>query len=596
MPKRPVRIANCAGFANDRSNSIREILDGGPVDVINGYYLAEVTLAGAAGRRSSGRPDGLSNLLISQLESCLDDILERGIKLVVNAGGFDPAGCAERIRQLATARPGKVAYVVGDDLLDRLDDLQRAGHDLRNLDTGEPLSSWGHPVSSANAYLGGWGIADALAGGADVVVCGRVTDASLTVGPAAWWHGWSTDDWDQLAGAVVAGHIIECGPHATGGNFSGFTRVANLVHPGFPIAEIDETGATVITKQPGTDGVVDRDTVTAQLLYEIQGLIYLNPDVAVDFSTVELRSDGEDRVLVHGATGGPPPSTTKVAITAITGWENSINLFLCGLDIEEKAALIEAQARDALAGSEVELVRVDRIGTAAVNPSSIDEATVLLRLLARSSNEKALQPSRFFRDVHSTVLGSIPGFHTDGLGYRNTRAAPLLEYWPAVVPVSELEHTVVHTDGARQAARAPAAYASGPIESRGRSSSEASSAGGSQWLGPDVETVTVPLGQLAHARAGDKGGNSNVGIWAADEAAWPWLRELLTEDRVRSLFPEVGTLRITRDELPHLRAVHFVFHGFLGDGASSNGRQDALGKTVGEFLRARHVQVPRVLL
>jgi hypothetical protein len=594
MSQRPIRIANCAGFANDRANSIREILDGTPVDVINGDYLAEVTLAGAAGRRSSGRPDGLSNLLINQLETGLDDILERGIKLVVNAGGFDPAGCAERIRQLPTARPVKVAHVIGDDLLDRLDDLQRAGHDLRNLDSGEPLSGWGRTPSSANAYLGGWGIADALAGGADVVVCGRVTDASLTVGPAAWWHGWATDDWDQLAGAVVAGHIIECGPHATGGNFSGFTRIARLVHPGFPIAEIDRTGATVITKQPGTDGVVDRDTVTAQLLYEIQGLIYLNPDVAVDLSTVELRAEGADRVLVHGATGGPPPSTTKVAITAITGWENSINLFLCGLDIEEKAALIEAQARDALAGSEVDLIRVDRIGTAAVDPSTIDEATVLLRLLARSSNEKALQPSRFFRDVHSTVLGSIPGFHTDGLGYRNTRAAPLLEYWPAVVPVSELEHTVVHADGTRQAARAPGAFASGPISSREAGVSD--TVYGSGWLEATVDTETVPLGRVVHARSGDKGGNSNVGIWAADEAAWPWLRELLTEDRIRSLFPEVGELRITRDELPNLRAVHFVFHGLLGDGASSNGRQDALGKTVGEFLRARYVPVPRVLL
>ncbi|HEX6389527.1 MAG TPA: acyclic terpene utilization AtuA family protein, partial [Solirubrobacteraceae bacterium] len=351
---RPIRIANCSGYSGDRREAIREILDGGDVDVIVGDYLAEITIAGMAARRMRGRGEGYSEDLLEQLDGCLDEILERGIKLVVNAGGFDPGGLAERLRAAGAA----VAHLEGDDLLPRLDELRAAGHPLENMDTGQPLSTWGRQPLSASAYLGAWGIVDALHAGADVVVCPRVTDASLVVGPAAWWHGWGREDWDLLAAAVVAGHVIECGPQATGGNLSGFMHVPGMVHPGFPIAEIADNGDTVITKHAGTGGTVSIDTVTAQLLYEIQGPIYLNPDVTVDLRTLALSDEGRDRVRISGTTGTPPPPTTKLAVTAVAGWENAFNVYLCGLDIDEKAALVEAQVRDVLAGSDVELARI----------------------------------------------------------------------------------------------------------------------------------------------------------------------------------------------------------------------------------------------
>lgn len=578
----PVRIANCSGYSGDRREAIRELLDGGPLDVIVGDYLAEVTIAAMAARRLRGRGEGFSTDLLAQLDGTLDELVEREIKLVVNAGGFDPGGLAARLREL---RPGvKVAHLEGDDLLPRFDALLAAGHDLASLDTGEPIASWGHRPLSASAYLGAWGIRDALDAGADIVVCPRVTDASLVVGAAAWWHGWETEDWDRLAGAVVAGHVIECGPQATGGNFSGFTALPGMVHPGFPIAELAADGTAVITKHPGTGGAVTTDTVTAQLLYEIQGAIYLNPDVTVDLRCLELTADGPDRVLISGAVGSAPPPTTKVAVTAMTGWENSFNVYLCGLDIDAKAALVEAQIREAFAGSGAEIVQVDRVGTAAANPSTLEEATVTLRFVGRAATADPLSVGAFFARAHGTILSSIPGFHADGATGRALRPSPLVEYWPGTIEVAALEPVVVHDDGTRAAVRTVPTQPLVVVESDAAPAADA-----------DDDVVRAPLGYVAHARAGDKGGNSNVGFWTHEEA-WPWLRATLSDEGIRALYPEAADLEITRHEFPLLRAVHFVFHGSLGSGCSSNGRLDALGKSVAEFLRARELDIPRALV
>ncbi|WP_354700125.1 hypothetical protein DSM112329_00388 [Paraconexibacter sp. AEG42_29] len=582
----PVRIANCSGYSGDRREAIREVLDGGPVDVIVGDYLAEITIAGMAARRRYGKGEGYSLDLLAQLDGCLEEIAERGIKLVVNAGGFDPAGLAQKLRDLYTGeRPLNVAYLEGDDLLGRWDDLRAAGHEFPSLDTGEPIGTWGHAPLSASAYLGAWGIVDALAAGADIVVCPRVTDASLVVGAAAWWHGWGTEDWDRLAGAVVAGHVIECGPQASGGNFSGFTGVPGMVHPGFPIAELRDTGDAVITKHPGTGGSVTTDTVTAQLLYEIQGVVYLNPDVTVDLRGVQLTEEAPDRVLIHGSTGTAPPPTTKVAVTAQVGWENSFNVYLCGLDIDAKAELVEAQLRDTFAGSGVELHRIDRIGTAAANPATLEDATVTLRIVGRSATPDALKPGAFFMRAHGTILSSIPGFHADGGTGRSLRPSPLVEYWPGTIAVDALQQEVVHEGGERTRVRS---VPSAPLVVVPSDDAPVAPPA-------DDDLITAPLGYVAHARAGDKGGNSNVGFWTHPEA-WPWLQAALSDTGIRALYPEAAELRITRHELPLLRAVHFVFHGSLGSGCSSNGRLDALGKSVAEFLRARHVEVPRTLV
>jgi len=586
MTKHPIRIGNCSGFSGDRRSAIREILDGDPVDVIVGDYLAEVTMASMVQRTAAGHPRLWSDEFAIQLEGNLADILDRGIKVVVNAGGFDPAGLAAQVRAGAAAlgRTASVAHVEGDNLLGRLDELTAAGEQFSHLDTGKPLSDWGLPPSSANAYLGGWAIAAALAGGADVVICPRVTDASLVVGAAAWWHGWAPSDLDALAGAVVAGHIIECGPQATGGNFSGFTAIDGMIHPGFPIAEVAADGSAVITKHAGHGGAVTTDTVTAQLLYEIQGPLYLNPDVTVDLRTVRVEAVDPDRVRVHGATGLAPSPTTKVAITAVDGWENAVEAYLCGLDVDAKADLVEAQARAAIAGSGVRLHRVDRIGTAGVDPESIEAATVTLRFVGRADDPEPLAPKRFFRALASTILSSIPGFHCDSHHPRATKPSPVVAYWPGLVSCAVLSEVAVLDDGTRLEAPQPH-RAEVPVVDSDPAPTPL----------PTDETVRVPLGRIAHTRSGDKGGNSNVGIWVRPEA-WDWLRAELSEVRFRQLFPESAGLPVSRHEFPQLHAVHFMVHGNLGTGGSSNGRLDALGKSLGEYLRARHVDVPVALL
>src|SRR6202035_2908282 len=236
------------------------------------------------------------------------------------------SGLADRIGKLA-ARLGlgpKVGWIGGDDLTDRITELLEAGHDLAHLDSGRPLRGSGVAPVTANAYLGGWGIAAALAEGADIVVCPRVTDASLAVGPAAWWHGWSRTDYDALAGAVAAGHVIECGPQATGGNYPWPEEIRDHRRPGYPIAEIETDGSSVITKHPGTGGLVSVGTVTAQLLYEIAGSAYAGPDVVTHFDTIRVAQEGPDRVRCRGTRGEPPPPTTKVCINHFGGWRNSM--------------------------------------------------------------------------------------------------------------------------------------------------------------------------------------------------------------------------------------------------------------------------------
>lgn len=578
MNERSVRIGNFSGYLGDRYTAIDEVLAGDPVDVLMGDYLAEITLAALAG--SGG---GYVGYFLKQLAPHLATIAERGIKVVTNAGGFDPAGLAVALREvLAEAGVSlRVAHVEGDNVLDGLAGFHAEGHGMEHLDTGAPLKDWGVDPIAANAYLGGFGIASALSAGADIVVTGRVTDASLTAGPAAWWHGWTPDDVGPLAGAVTAGHIIECGAHATGGNFSGFTTVPGMLKPGFPIAEIAADGSSVITKHAHDGGMVTVDTVTAQLVYEIQGPRYLNPDVTVHLETVQLSDAGKDRVAIGPVAGSPPPPTAKIAVFAPIGYQISSMLFCTAPNVAEKVALLRAQLRAQLEGY-VDELDITALGTAAEDPATQWEATVPIRIMATARDPEPLR--RFAPALGSLFLQSYPGFHHDGGAARATEPWPRIDYWPALLPSELVPHCVVLDDGT--VLEAPVASSSAvepqPVQPE---PADLPPAGGRR----------VPLGTLAHARSGDKGGNSNVGIWVADPAAWEWLRTTLSTEGLRALLPEMKDVPIVRHEFPHLRAVHIVLKGLLGTGGSSNLRVDQIGKSVGEYIRAKHVTVPRLV-
>jgi hypothetical protein len=582
---RPLRIANCSGFYGDRFSAAREMLEGGPIDVLTGEYLAELTMLILWKSRLKDPDAGYATTFLRQMEDVAGLALERGVKIVANAGGLNPAGLATRLRELLQrlGLRASVAHIEGDDVLPRLSELQAAGHELRHLDSGRSLAEAGVEPVSANVYLGAWGIAEALHAGADIVVCPRVTDASLVVGPAAWHFGWARDDWDRLAGAVVAGHIVECGPQATGGNYSFFSEVPGIGHLGFPIAEVSEDGSAVITKHPGTGGLVSIGTVTAQLLYEIQGPRYLNPDVVARFDTIELSAEGPDRVRVSGVRGEPAPPTLKVSINYLGGYRNTMTFVLTGLDIEAKAEVARRQLFESVGGEsafehvDVRLIRSDR-------PDAASNAEAIAQLRVTVKDRDPAKVGRAFSNrLIELALASYPGFFTTTPPESETAYGV---FWPALLPAELVSQTVVLEDGRRLPVLEPP---------RQRPEDDAPDHHGGEL--PDLGPARrVPLGSVFGARSGDKGGNANIGVWARSEEGYRWLDAFLSIDRLRELVPETASLEIRRHRLPNLRSLNFVVTGLLGEGVSSSTRIDPQAKGLGEYLRSRTVDLPEVLL
>ncbi|MET9025056.1 acyclic terpene utilization AtuA family protein [Nocardia sp. NPDC004168] len=556
-----LRIGNCSGFYGDRLGAMREMLEGGQLDVLTGDYLAELTML-ILGRDRMKDPDlGYAKTFVKQIEDCLGLALERNVRIVANAGGLNPAGLAQRLRKVAAdlGLEAKIAHVEGDDL------LARAG----DLGFGAPLT--------ANAYLGAWGIVECLNAGADIVVTGRVTDASVIVGPAAAHFGWGRTDYDRLAGAVVAGHVIECGTQATGGNYAFFTELADLGRPGFPIAEIRADGGSVITKHAVTGGAVTVDTVEAQLMYEIQGARYAGPDVTSRLDTIRLDQDGPDRVRISGVTGEAPPPRLKVSLNTIGGFRNEMEFVLTGLDIEAKAELAQRQLESWLPSRPSELTwtlaRLDR-----PDADTEEQASALLRCVVRDPDPNKV--GRAFSNVAvELALASYPGCSFTTLP---GNGSPYGVFTPGFVDAAEVPHTAVLPDGARVEI-APATETAELAAVDEPPAPEPLPAG---------ETRRVPLGTVALARSGDKGGDANIGVWVRTDEQWRWLVHTLTVERIKELLPEAASLTVNRHVLPNLRALNFIIEGLLGQGVAYQARFDPQAKGLGEWLRSRHLDIP----
>ncbi|KAE8765571.1 acyclic terpene utilization AtuA family protein [Georgenia thermotolerans] len=593
---RPLRIANVSGFYGDRLSAAREMLDGGPVDVLTGDWLAELTMSVLARQRARDPDAGYATTFVDQLEDVLGDCLDRGVRIVSNAGGLNPHGCAAAVRRIGArlGREVRVAVIDGDDATEALAHARAAGWAAPHLDTGEPLPSGAVP-EAVNAYLGCRGIVEALAAGADVVITGRVTDAAVVLGPAAWHHGWARDDWDALAGAVAAGHVIECGAQATGGNFAFFTELAGMERVGFPLAEVHADGSAVITKHPGTGGAVTVETITAQLLYEVGGPRYLTPDVVVRLDTVRLEPAGPDRVLLSGTRGEPAPGQVKVGAIVPAGWRTGTTFVLTGGEIEAKAAAAQAAlwagvpgGREGFDDVAVRLVRADR-----PDPASMTDAVALLTVAVRGQDRDRV--GRFARTAVETWLTGYPGLYFTGPPVSPSACSV---FWPVLMPAADFPQRVtfdgrtwevpaVRTPAGAEPERAqPAAAAtpSGPAAPDGNGGAHAGDRSG--------ETTRVPLGTLVGARSGDKGGNATLGVWARTDATHAWLRRFWTEDRLRALLPEAAGLELRLWELPHLRAVGATIVGLLGKGVGVSLALDSQGKGLAEYLRAKHVDVP----
>lgn len=578
-------IANCSGFYGDRFSAAQEMVEGGPIDVLTGDYLAELTMAILFRKTLKNPQEGYAETFLKQMEIVMKACLSRNIKVVSNAGGLNPKGLATALKELA-GRLGldpKIAWIEGDNLMTSMGDLRKKGERFLHMDSGLELRDEDAMTVTSNAYLGGWGITRALEEGADIVVGGRIADASLVSGPAAWKFGWKADDWDQLAGAVAAGHVIECGAHATGGNFAFMEDIYSYLHMGFPIAEMYPDGSSVITKHPGTGGRISSGTVTSQLLYEIRSPAYLTPDVTAHFDTLKVQKEDLDRVRISGTKGSPPTDTLKVCINRLNGHRNIARFVLTGLDTEKKAAIVETTFFNALGGrDQFEEVAVRLHGRAKSDPQSIDESHSFLEIAVRGKNQDLIS-KRFPKAVVEMALCSIPGFT---LGELPGKGAPVIQHWPALVAKDNVTAQVMIDDKAIAIPWIKNADSPSSVQAIKSDQPEKTESD----YGPEM--LRLPLGRIMGTRSGDKGGNANLGVWVKNPDAYSFLKSFLTVDKLKELLPDTSEHVIERHELPNLNAVNFYIIGYLGDGAASSLKGDPQAKTLGEYFRCKKADIP----
>lgn len=603
MPsKRNIRIGNVSGATGDHWLAMSRMVETGNVDIITGDWLSEMNIAWNAIAKSADPSLGYEAGFLDQLSQCIDSTVTKGLKVITNAGALNTAALAAKVEELCRMTGHEevvVAQVVGDDITELLRDKERRRKlKLQHLDHAElTLGEWelSEEVRCGVAYIGAWGIVEALKAGADIVICGRVTDASPVIGAAAWWYGWRPEEYDALAGALVAGHLIECGPYATGANFSGFKKfLPDLVDLGFGIAEIQPDGTFYVTKPEDSNGVVNRFNITGQLLYELQGELYLNPDVVANLSRVKMEdAPTPNRVFVSGMTGLPPPPTTKAMITANGGYQAETTFYINGLDVEEKAEMMKNQLRHMFKDCNFSKLSIELYGTPASNPKSQQAGTVFLRIFAQARRKEDIAASKFRYIVYALRMQSYPGYHMN-LDFRTMDPKPFMEIFPALIPISAIDHRVLM---GQKFIPIPAPFRTTPYPAI-RPSYETKTPADLTSFGP---TTLAPLGSIVHARSGDKANNSNVGFFVRNGDEYPWLQSLLTVEKLKELFGDDwktgnAARKVERCEFPNLLAVHFRILDFLDGGIASSSRVDGLGKGIGEFLRSRIVEIPERFL
>ena len=586
MGSEVIKIANCSGYYGDRLSAAKEMVEGGPIDVLTGDYLAELTMTILFNQKlKRGDDKGYVGTFLKQLKDVAKTCKEEEIKIVTNAGGLNPKSMANEIQNILSelGLEMQVAYIDGDDLMPRMSDLQNSGEEFINIDKEISLKDSGYTTLTANAYLGAWGIKEALDRGAEIVVCPRVTDAAVVIGPAAWKFNWKRDDFDQLAGALAAGHIIECGCQATGGNYAFFEEVPSFENVGFPIAEIQPDGSFYITKHPGTGGLVSTGTVTAQLLYEISSPAYINPDVVAHFDTLKIEDVDKDRVFVSGCRGSSPPNKHKACINLAGGYRNGMDLILTGLDIEKKAQAFTDTLFNLVGGREqFDEVRTDLHRTDKENPNSNEEAMATLSLSVKSKDPD-LVGRLFSAKIVELSLANYPGFFAQG-GVK--ASGPVIVYWPALVESKHIKEVVHLNDEVFEIT---------PTSELGLDDIYYQKEPVDILPCPEDELEKIAFGRIFGTRSGDKGGCANLGVWAKTDMAFSFLSSYLSVEKLKELLPDLSEFKIERYDLPNIKSLNFYIHGILEDGISSNNRKDGQAKSLGEYLRAKHIEVPKIL-
>ena len=587
MNKEYIKIANCSGFYGDKLSAAKDLVDGGPIDVLTGDYLAELTMAILFGQKMQrGEDKGYVGTFLKQINQIAKSCKEKNIKIVSNAGGLNPKSMAIEIEKILKEQSidMKVAYIDGDDLMPTISNLKKSGEEFKNIDKGKKLDESGYSPLTANAYLGAWGIKEALDKGADIVVCPRVTDAAVVIGPAAWKFNWKRDNYDALAGALAAGHIIECGCQATGGNYAFFKEVESFDNVGYPIAEIYEDGSFYVTKHPDTGGLVSTGTVTAQLLYEINSPAYVNPDVIAHFDTLKIEEVEKDKVYVSGCRGSSPPDKHKVCINLAGGFRNGMEIILTGLDIEDKAKVFTDALFNSVGGrKQFDEVSIQLHRTDKENPNSNEEAMASL-LVSVKSKDQNLVGRLFSAKIIELALANIPGFFAQG-GVKSS--GPVIIYWPALVDSKHIKEKV-HIDGEEieviptsQLELEEIYYQKEPIKIKKIKKED---------------EKEIYFGEIYGTRSGDKGGCANLGVWAKNANSFAFLHDFLTVKKLKELLPDLNQYKIERFELANINSLNFYIHDILQDGVSSNDKKDGQAKSLGEYLRAKKVKVPQSII
>ena len=587
MNKDCIKIANCSGFYGDKLSAAKDLVDGGPIDVLTGDYLAELTMAILFGQKMQrGEDKGYVGTFLKQINQIAKSCKEKNIKIVSNAGGLNPKSMAIEIEKILKEQSidMKVAYIDGDDLMPTISNLKKSGEEFKNIDKGKKLDESGYSPLTANAYLGAWGIKEALDKGADIVVCPRVTDAAVVIGPAAWKFNWKRDNYDALAGALAAGHIIECGCQATGGNYAFFKEVESFDNVGYPIAEIYDDGSFYVTKHPDTGGLVSTGTVTAQLLYEINSPAYVNPDVIAHFDTLKIEEVEKDKVFVSGCRGSSPPDKHKVCINLAGGFRNGMEIILTGLDIEDKAKVfIDALFNSVGGRKQFDEVSIQLHRTDKENPNSNEEAMASL-LVSVKSKDQNLVGRLFSAKIIELALANIPGFFAQG-GVKSS--GPVIIYWPALVDSKHIKEKV-HIDGEEieviptsQLELEEIYYQKEPIKIKKIKKED---------------EKEIYFGEIYGTRSGDKGGCANLGVWAKNANSFAFLHDFLTVKKLKELLPDLNQYKIERFELANINSLNFYIHDILQDGVSSNDKKDGQAKSLGEYLRAKKVKVPQSII
>jgi len=597
MPNESIRIANCSGFMGDRFSAAKEMVEGGPIDALTGDYLAEITMGGLKSfQEMSEDPTkaGFAGNFVFQAQQVLEECLSKQIKIVVNAGGINPQGLAEALTDMASSLSlsPNIAWIEGDNLLPRLDNLFTAGEELKNLETAESLAECKREVKTANAYLGGWGIKAALDAGADIVIAPRTTDAALVLGLAAWKFQWQRDGYDELAGAIVAGHIIECGPQACGGNYSFFKEVGSDLHLGFPIAEVFADGSSHIYKHEKVGGLVSVGTVTEQILYESQGCEYLNPDVTSHFDSIQLKQLSVNRVEVSGVRGSAPPASHKVCINTFGGYKTMLTVPLAGPNAEAKSDWLWQQwmqlcgGEDAFSACSKTLIKAPY-----QEARSHEESFSFLRIVMFAEKPETLEFNFKAKELE-LILASIPGFVPFITHGMVTGALSYMNHWPALIDSKYIIESV-HVNGetievlpSNQLPLKESSYRATPIATLDETDKSVS----------ESPMMEVELGEVFGTRSGDKGGLANLGVWAKDDIAYNYLRAYLTNQKLKELLPDTAEFRIERHELPGIKALNFCIYGYLKGGGDSSGKLDSLAKSLGQYLAGKLILVPRALL